>query len=91
MVDISEAISEQIGETKKSIEKTMTEISQNHLDSIVELNAWILIALLIILVFISIFVFTKKHHKIEPKCRATFSRNSAGNSQDNHCNCAITV
>ena len=89
MVDISEAISQQIGETKKSIEKTMTGISQNHLDSIVELNAWILIALLVILVFISIFVFTKRHRKIEPNCKATFTRNSG--SENNHCNCAITV
>ena len=85
MIDISEAISVQIGETKNSIEKNLKEISENHLNSLVELNFWILAALIVILALFIFAIFKKNRRKVATS-NATFTH-----QENNQCSCRISV
>ena len=63
MIDISEALYRQTADAKESLEKNLQEIKRNfesHQDALVEVNSWILIALLVLLI---LFIFALIHQK----------------------------
>ena len=69
MIDISEALYRQTADAKESLEKNLQEIKRNfqsHQDALVEVNSWILIALLVLLI---LFIFALIHQKNQWKTR----------------------
>ena len=70
MIDISKALARQVGDAKESLEKNLQEIKRNfesHQDALVEVNSWILIALLVLLILIIFAIIKKKNSKTQEK------------------------
>ena len=70
MIDISKALARQVGDAKESLEKNLQEIKRNfesHQDALVEVNSWILIALLVLLILIIFAIIKKKNPKTQRK------------------------
>ena len=89
MIDISTALAREVGDAKESLEKNLQEIKRNfesHQDALVEVNSWILIALLVLLILIIFAIIKQKNQQTREKkseeiANPTWNSNSAEGSE----------
>ena len=70
MIDISTALAREVGDAKESLEKNLQEIKRNfqsHQDALVEVNSWILVALLVLLILIIFAIIKQKNQQTREK------------------------
>ena len=85
MIDISTALAREVGDAKESLEKNLQEIKRNfqsHQDALVEVNSWILVALLVLLILIIFAIIKQKNQQTREKkseeiVNPTWNSNSA--------------
>ena len=89
MIDISTALAREVGDAKESLEKNLQEIKRNfqsHQDALVEVNSWILVAVLILLILIIFAIIKQKNQQTREKkseeiAIPTWNSNSAEGSE----------